>query len=67
METLQIKCSASSKQKLLNFINKFDENEIKIIGYDSIFEQDKKMLNERLTALQSGNSSLISIEDYEQM
>lgn len=62
-----MKSSPNFNQKSVNFVSTFDERKIKISEHDLNFQKEKEMLNERLAALKSGNSELISIDDYEKM
>lgn len=65
METLQINYQPSIKEKLMTFLNSFDSNEVEIISKDLFFEENKKILHERLKEIRNGNSNSISIEEYE--
>ena len=67
METLHIQFQPSIKEKLLEFLNSFSKNEIKIIEEEISFEETKKNLHQRLNDLKSGKVELISIEDYEKI
>ncbi len=67
METLQIEFQPSVKAQLLEFLNSFSKNDLKIVEEELTFEETKKILNTRLEDLRAGKSQLISIEEYENM
>ncbi len=67
METLQIEFQPSIKAQLLEFLNSFSKNDLKIVEEDLTFEATKKILNKRLVDLRAGKSELISIDEYENM
>ena len=65
METIQINYQPNIKEKLMTFLNSFNANEVEIISNDSFFEENKKILHERLKEIRTGMSNSISIEEYE--
>ncbi len=67
METLQIEFQPNIKTQLLEFLNSFSKNDLKIIVEEPTFEETKQLLNKRLEDLRAGKSELISIEEYEIM
>ncbi len=65
MESLRIEFQPKVKEKLLEFLNSFSKNELKIVEDKFLFEETKKMLHERLMDINEGKVSFIAIEDYE--
>lgn len=65
MESLHIEFQPKVKEKLLEFLNSFSKNELKIVEDETTFEATKTILHQRLFDLRSGKVDLIAIEDYE--
>lgn len=67
MESLRIEFQPKVKEKLLEFLNSFSKNELKIVDDTTSFEATKTILHQRLSDLKSGKVNLISIDDYEKI
>jgi hypothetical protein len=67
METLQIQFEPKNRNKIIEMLNSFPENEVQIIREDPHFEENKRILHERYQEMQEGKAKFISIEDYEIM
>ncbi|MEC4004624.1 hypothetical protein OX283_008150 [Flavobacterium sp. SUN052] len=65
MESIHIEFQPNVKEKLLEFLNSFSKNELKIVEEENSFEATKSLLHQRLKDLKEGKVNLISIEDYE--
>ena len=65
MENIHLKVSTREAYKdLMEFLEKFDKNELEIIP-DSDFEKQKANLQKELEAIEEGNSDLMDIEEYD--
>ena len=65
MENIRLKVSTKEAYKdLMEFLEKFDKNELEIIP-DSDFETQKANLQKELEAIEKGNSDLMDIEEYD--
>ncbi|HKL35111.1 MAG TPA: hypothetical protein VJ899_02340 [Salegentibacter sp.] len=65
MENIHLKVSTKEAYKdLMEFLEKFDKNELEIIP-DSDFEKQKANLQKELEAIEEGNSDLMDIEEYD--
>ena len=65
MENIHLKVSTREAYKdLMEFLEKFDKNELEIIP-DSDFERQKANLQKELEAIEEGNSDLMDIEEYD--
>ncbi len=67
MESLHIEFQPKVKEKLLEFLNSFSKNELKIVEDKTSFETTKTILHQRLSDLRSGRVDLIAIDDYEKI
>lgn len=67
METLQIQFDSKNREKVLQMLQSFPKNGVKIIYEDPDFEYNKKILQERYDEMIEGKAEFISIEDYEIM
>ena len=67
MESLHIEFQPKVKEKLLEFLNSFSKNELKIVEDETSFEATITILHQRLSDLRSGKVDLIAIEDYEKI
>ncbi len=67
MESLHIEFQPNVKEKLLEFLNSFSKNDLKIVEENTAFEATKTILQKRLTDLRAGKADLISIDDYEKI
>ncbi|WP_037320078.1 hypothetical protein [Salegentibacter sp. Hel_I_6] len=65
MENIHLKVSTREAYKdLMEFLEKFDKNELEIIP-DSDFEKQKAELEKELEAIENGDSDLMDIEEYD--
>jgi len=65
MENIHLKVSTREAYKdLMEFLEKFDKNELEIIP-DSDFEKQKAELEKELEAIENGDSYLMDIEEYD--
>jgi hypothetical protein len=65
MENIRLKVSTKEAYKdLMEFLEKFDKNELEIIP-DSDFERQKANLQKELEVIEEGNSDLMDIEEYD--
>ncbi|APS40352.1 hypothetical protein [Salegentibacter sp. T436] len=65
MENIHLKVSTREAYKdLMEFLDKFDKNELEIIP-DSDFEKQKANLQKELEAIEEGNSDLMDLEEYD--
>ena len=65
MENIRLKVSTKEAYKdLMEFLEKFDKNELEIIP-DSDFETQKANLQKELEAIEEGNSDLMDVEEYD--
>ncbi|MBO2545868.1 MULTISPECIES: hypothetical protein [Salegentibacter] len=65
MENIHLKVSTREAYKdLMEFLEKFDKNELEIIP-DSDFEKQKANLQKELEAIEEGNSDLMDLEEYD--
>ena len=65
MENIHLKVSTREAYKdLMEFLGKFDKNELEIIR-DSDFEKQKANLQKEWKAIEEGNSDLMDIEEYD--
>ena len=65
MENIHLKVSTREAYKdLMEFLGKFDKNELEIIP-DSDFERQKANLQKELEAIEEGNSDLMDLEEYD--
>lgn len=67
METLQIEFQPSVKEKILEFLNSFSKNELKIIVKDPTFEETKKRVHESYRKLKNGETKLYDIDELDAM
>lgn len=56
MESITLEVSPTGKQKLLNFLSKFKNDEVKMVWHDPNFEANKRMLHEDLEDFKSGSA-----------
>ncbi|WP_339649691.1 hypothetical protein [uncultured Salegentibacter sp.] len=65
MENIHLKVSTREAYKdLMEFLEKFDKNELEIIP-DSDFEKQKANLQKEWKAIEEGNSDLMDLEEYD--
>ena len=65
MENIHLKVSTREAYKdLMEFLEKFDKNELEIIR-DSDFEKQKANLQKEWKAIEEGNSDLMDLEEYD--
>ena len=73
MESLHIEFQPKVKEKLLEFLNSFSKNELKIVEEETSFEATKSFkehqqrLQLSIERLQSGESKLYDIEELDAM
>jgi hypothetical protein len=67
METMQIQFEPKNRNRIIEMLNSFPENEVQIIREDPYFEENKRILHERYQEMKEGKAKFISIEDYEIM
>lgn len=73
MESLHIEFQPKVKEKLLEFLNSFSKNELKIVEDETSFEESKSFkehqqtLQLSLERLQSGESKLYDIDELDAM
>lgn len=71
MESLHIEFQPKVKQKLLEFLNSFSKNELKIVEDETSFKETKSFkehqqrLQLSLENIKSGNSKTISFEELD--
>lgn len=62
---MRLKVSTKEAYKdLMEFLEKFDKNELEIIP-DPDFERQKANLQKELEAIEEGNSDLMDVEEYD--
>lgn len=73
METLQIEFQPNVKEKILEFLNSFSKNELKIVEEeietvrDEVFLAHQKRLQKSLDDLNSGKAKLYDIDELDAM
>lgn len=66
MKTLHIKIkNKETYQHLMWFLKKIDPNEIQFVEGKSNFTSIQDQLNEEITAIDSGNSSLMELDEFD--
>ncbi len=65
MESITLEVSPIGKQKLMNFLNEFQNNEVKIVWHDPNFEANKKMLHENLKDVENGTAIIYTFEEID--
>ena len=63
MRTIEIEVNDSIYNKLIDILNKFKSEDLKILN--NSFENDKKYLEEQLNELSKGNVEYITIDDLD--
>ncbi len=66
METVIIEYQPNFKEKLMNFLNSFDSNEVKIISdIKEVFEKNKKRVQESYRKLINKETKLYDIDELD--
>lgn len=65
METLQINYQPSIKEKLMDFLNSFESNEVEIVQENSSFEKTKKRVQESYRKLKNRETILYDIDELD--
>lgn len=65
METLHIEFQPNVKEKLLEFLNSFSKNDLKIVEEDASFEATKKRVQESYRKLKNDETKLYDIEELD--
>ena len=65
METITIEFESSIKTKILELLNSFPSNELKIVNDDPNFSANKKMLDAALEEVNNGTAECCSVEELE--
>ncbi len=65
METLTIEFQPSIKAKILEMLNSFPSNELKIVYDDPNFAANKKMLDAELEKVNNGTAVLYTFEELD--
>ena len=63
METLQIQFESKNRNKIIELLNSFPDNGVEIVLEDPYFEENKRVLQERLNDLRAGKSKLYSFKE----
>ncbi|WP_395075742.1 hypothetical protein [Flavobacterium sp.] len=66
METLTIQFESNIKAKILEILNSFPSNELKIVNEDPVFAANKKMLDAELAKIKNGTAKLYSIDEVDE-
>ncbi|WP_309609707.1 hypothetical protein [Flavobacterium sp.] len=66
METLTIQFESNIKAKILEILNSFPSNELKIVNEDPVFAANKKMLDAELAKIKNGTAKLNSIDEVDE-
>jgi hypothetical protein len=66
METITIEFQPSIKAKILEMLNSFPSNELKIVHEDPNFAANKKMLDAALEKVNNGTATLYTIEEVDE-
>lgn len=65
MENIHLKVSTKEAYKdLMQFLKKFDKNELEIIS-ETDFKKQKAALEKELKAIDNGDSDLLDIDEYD--
>ena len=68
MNTLHIKINnKKTYQDLLDYLKKFNSDELQFVEGRGNFDSIQKELKEELDAIDSGNSSLVELEEFDNM
>jgi len=68
MNTLHIKISNKKTYKdLLNYLRKFNSDELQFVEGKGNFDTIQRELQDELSAIDSGRSSLIELEEFDKM
>jgi hypothetical protein len=65
METLHIEFQPNVKEKLLEFLNSFSKNDLKIVEANTSFETTKKRVQESYRKLKNDETKLYDIEELD--
>jgi hypothetical protein len=63
METLQIQFESKNRNKIIELLNSFPDNGVQILHEDPHFEENKRVLQERLNDLRAGKGKLYSFKE----
>lgn len=66
METLTIQFESNLKAKILELLNSFPPNELKIVNEDPVFGVNKKILDVALEKVNNGTAECCSIEELDE-
>ena len=58
METLTIQFKSNIKAKIFEFIHSFPSDELKIVNEDSVFDANKKILDDELVKINNETAKL---------
>lgn len=67
MEAIRLEFQPEVKERILNFLNSFSSDELKIIPEDPDFEENKKKLDVAYSKLKSGTAKLYTLEEVDEV
>ena len=65
METLRLEFQPNIKAKILELLSSFSSDELKIIQERSSFEEEKRMLEDRMNKINNGTAVYSSFEELD--
>ena len=67
MEVIRLEFQPQIKDKILEFLNSFSSEELKIVREDTFFEENKKKLEASLEKINNGTAEFCSLDDLDLM
>ncbi len=67
MEVIRLEFQPQIKDKILEFLNSFSPDELKIVREDPFFEENKKKLEASLEKINNGIAKLYTLEELDEI
>ena len=67
MEVIRLVFQPQIKDKILEFLNSFSSEELKIVREDPFFEENKKKLEAELANIKNGTAEFCSLDELDLM
>jgi uncharacterized protein YPO0396 len=65
MEAIRLEFQPEIKAKILEFLNTFSSEELKIVSESSTFEEEKRMLQSRIDKINDGTAVYATFEELD--
>lgn len=67
MEAIRLEFQPEIKEKILNFLNSFSSDELKITPEDPDFDENKKKVHLAYSKLKNGKAKLYTIDEVDEI